>query len=156
MAVASHRLLIVTQPEIIESAPRRPSVGLRHYIPLFFLAPSLLLLVHAWNRTAPPEPRVFVEIDSGNFEFPRDVLLDVRLGDGSGAPVEGGQASFPAPAPGTVEVRLFVSRPDRSDGVAVGPAGRFERVAGDGSVRWSLRVGASDCAAALRRLRAPR
>ena len=35
----------------------RPSVGLRHYIPLFFLAPSMLLLVHAWNRTAPPEPR---------------------------------------------------------------------------------------------------
>ena len=155
MDFVSQDLSILGQPKTDESAPRKPSVGLRHYIPLFFLAPSMLLLVHAWNRTRPPAPRVFVVIDAGGFEFPRDVQLEVRVRDGVRAPVEGGQASFPVPLQGPVEVALFVTRPDRPAGVAVGSPTRFALAADGAPRRWTLRVAPADCAGALHRLRAP-
>ena len=151
MAFVSHSLLIVNAPET-----RRPSVGLRHYIPLFFLAPSLLMLVHAWNRTAPPQARVFVEIDSGGFEFPRDVRLEVEHGAGQVAPVGGRHASFVAPEPGSLLLSLFVRRAAGGVRVRVGAPASFELTQAEESTRWTLQVSASECIRALEELRATR
>ena len=134
----------------------RPSVGLRHYIPLFFLAPSMLLLVHAWNRTAPPEPRVFVEIESGGFDFPRDVRLEVEWGDDVVAPVSGRIASFVAPGAGAAPLTLHVAHANGSGRVPVGEPMHFELASAGKGARCTLRVSPTDCVRALERLRAPR
>jgi len=151
MAFVSRSLLIVTVPET-----PRPSVGLRHYIPLFFLAPSLLMLVHAWNRTGPPKPRVFVEIDSGGFEFPRDVRLEVEWGRDVVARVEGERASFVAPESGSLPLCLFVVRADGSDRVRIGTPVPFELAQTEQSTLWTMRVSPTDCMRALKELRAVR
>ncbi|MHC4939386.1 MAG: hypothetical protein ACYTHK_10485 [Planctomycetota bacterium] len=127
---------------------------MRDYIPLFFLAPSLLLLVHAWNRTGPLPPRVFVEIDSGGFEFPRDIALELRWGE-QYLPVRGYRASFPAPAPGPVTCALFASRPG-AERVPVGVPAQLEIGSADESTRKTLRVTPAECTTALRQLRAAR
>ena len=151
MAFVSHSLLIVTAPET-----PRPSVGLRHYIPLFFLAPSLLMLVHAWNRTGPPEPRVFVEIDSGGFEFPRDVRLEVEWGRDVVARVEGARASFVAQQVGTAPLSLSVAFADGAERIRIGAPAPFELAQTDEPTRWTMRVSPTDCMRALKELRAVR
>ncbi|MHC4407707.1 MAG: hypothetical protein ACYTEG_13350 [Planctomycetota bacterium] len=143
--------MIVTAPET-----PRPSVGLRHYIPLFFLAPSLLMLVHAWNRTGPPAPRVFVEIDAGGFEFPRDVRLEVEWGPDIVARVEGQRASFVAPESGSLPLRLFVVRADGAERVQLGAPAPFELGPTEESTLWTIRVSPPDCMRALKELRAVR
>jgi len=156
MRVVLHRLLTLSQPEIVDSGPRRPSAGLRHYIPLFFLAPSMLLLVHAWNRTAPPEPRLVIEIDAGGFTFPRDVRLEVAVDGGGRAPVRGHRASLPMPADGGVRARLRVSWPDGERAVPVGEPAEFRLGRRDRAARRTLAVTPAECARALDALRSAR
>jgi len=156
MAVVWRCLLIVRQPETSEDLPRRPSVGLRHYIPLFFLAPSMLLMVHAWNHKGPPAPRVFIEVDTGGFRFPGDAHLEVELDSGERAPVEGGQATFATPPAGPIRVTLQLYRADDGRRVVVGEPTVFTIAESAPSTRFALPVSAAACARALEILRAPR
>ena len=156
MQVDSRSLLIRSSGSISDSASSRPSASLRHYIPIFFLAPSMVILVHAWNRTGPPEPRVFVELELGGYEFPRDVHLHLRWAEDKFAAVEGRRASFPAPAPGPVTLTLFVSRPDGEMRVPVGEPREFRLEGREAPNRWIFPLAASTCVRAMKEVRAAR
>lgn len=132
---------------------------LRHYLPLFFLAPSMGLLIYAWNKQPPPPPTVTVEIRTDGFDFPRDVRLSVRVFT-KDAPkvrylVERSAASVPFGPEGDVSIELVVEHgADRSE--VVGWQHEFRFPAEPTVTRWALEVSEADCRAALRKLRAVR
>ncbi|MEM8886339.1 MAG: hypothetical protein AAGD14_19950 [Planctomycetota bacterium] len=134
--------------------PRR-SVGLRHYIPLFYLAPSLALLVYAWFREPTAPPPVFVRIEAEGFEFPRDVRLDLLFGEAGRVPFRGQQASFPRPDGDEVEVQVEVRKPGTVRREQLGSARVIDlSVDPAGPVPYVLT--AAECRAVLARLRTVR
>jgi hypothetical protein len=128
---------------------------LRHYLPLFFLAPSMGLLIYAWNKQPPPPPTVIVEIRSNGFEFPRDVQLFLRVGQKGRVAVSNGVAAVPFGPAGPVTVQLVVERGAvRSE--LVGLPSTFHFPEEPTETRWILDLTKTDCRAALKKLRAVR
>ena len=128
---------------------------LRHYLPLFFLAPSMAMMIYAWNRQSPPPPRILVDVVAEGFSFPADVQLYVVPGDDDPVAVRGSIARLPYREEGPVTLRLQVRRgADRSEWI--GAAQAFVYPAKPDGERWALSVSAAECRAALSRLRSPR
>ena len=114
------------------------------------------MMVYAWNRKPPPPPRVFVRLECGGFEFPRDVQLELVWGEGGRALFRGLQASFPRPEGARLEARLLVRRPGGETAVPVGPGRTIELPAGDATGPIPFPVSPADCRTALQELRAAR
>ena len=132
---------------------------LRHYLPLFFLAPSMGLLIYAWNKPPPPTPKVIVAILAPEFEFPRDVQLHVRVTGkdrvGIMIAVTSGIAAIPLGAAGPVTIQLVVEL-GASRSQPVGQPREFVFPAEPTETRWRLELTKAECEAALTKLRAVR
>jgi len=132
---------------------------LRHYLPLFFLAPSMGMLLYAWNKPPPPPPRVIVTIRATEFECPGDVQLRARATEKDRPEaliaVTSGVAAIPFGAAGPVTIQLVVELgTTRSE--PVGQPREFVFPAEPTETRWRMEPTKAECQAALKKLRAVR